>query len=109
MQNEWHMLLFLVLSQLWYVGYVYVTSWGESERTHTGSSRFNRGTIVMFPKVYAQTRKAPHYCSLFNHGTRVAFPKVYISSTEGLAPPRGMLYCTVWRAELKVRKREKKG
>ena len=27
---------------------------------HTGGSRFNRGTIVVFLKVYARTWKAPH-------------------------------------------------
>ena len=79
------------------------------------------GTVVAFPKVYVTNTESPTLLvvystnhiwygrripeslrnehgkphtvsSRFNRRTVVAFPKVYVSSTEGLAPPRGMQY-----------------
>ena len=63
--------------------------WGELSKSHTGSSQFNHGMIVMFLKVYAINIESPS--SQFNRGTSIVFPKVYISSMEGSTP--GMMYC----------------
>ena len=73
---------------------------------YNGSSQFNCGMMVTFPKVYVMNTESPTLaeliqlwydshvpeslrrehtvCSLINCGSRVVFLKVYISSMEGL-------------------------
>ena len=62
---------------------------------HTGGSRFNRGTVVTFTKVYATNTESPTLVvvdstvvrwSRFRNNTEgPTLAVVYVSSTEGLA------------------------
>ena len=45
--------------QPWYGGHVPKSLRNEHGKPHTGGSRFNRGTVVMFPKVYATNTESP--------------------------------------------------
>ena len=61
--------------------------------------------------LYNKHGKAHVISSLFNRGTRVIFPKVYANSMEGLAPH--MAYCIVqydeqFRRERRQAKKKKK-
>ena len=48
---------------------------------HTGGSRFNRGMMVTFPKVYAMNTESPTLLVVDS----TTYLKVYVISTEGLA------------------------
>ena len=81
-------------NHIWYGRRIPESLRNEHRKPHTVSSLFNHiwyGRCI--PKSLCYEHGKPHtVSSLFNRGTVVAFPKVYVSSTEGLAPPRGMQY-----------------
>ena len=49
----------MVVVQPWYGGHIPKSLQNEHRKPHTGGSRFNRGTVVMFPKVYATNTESP--------------------------------------------------
>ena len=74
--------------------------WGEQSKPHTGSGRFNRGTRVTFPKVYATNTESPPMLVVYSTVVRASRSQKFT-----LEARKDLL---VWRAEFKVLKKEER-
>ena len=84
--------------QPWYGDHILKSLQNEHKKPYTGSSRFNRGTVVTFPKVYAMNTESPTLAVVYSTDGRV------FESLQGrIGPTRGTY---VHELKLHVEERE---